>query len=252
MTAEVAATAVAAVDEELLTAQDWSAYSAEQHEVWSILYRRRMAELAGTASRVYLAGAERIGLAPDRVPDLERINRRLSALTGWSALPVNGFIPAEQFFRALALRRFPTTVTLRPRQRIEYVSEPDIFHDVFGHVPLHAHAAFADFLQEYGAAAALARTAAERRMMGNLFWFTVEFGLIREDGEPRIYGSGLVSSSEDAANALSDRCERRPFSLDEVAARPVDTGALQEVLFVIESFEQLFAAVGEARARLGG
>src|SRR5204863_3214214 len=135
-----------------------------------------------------------------RVPDLADVNRRLSPRTGWQAFGVSGFIPATQFFHCLSRRMFPTTLVVRPRAQLDYLPEPDIFHDVFGHVPLHSHPVFADFLQEFGALAAASRTEAETTEMARLFWFTVEFGLIRERGQTRIYGSGLISSHGDAAN----------------------------------------------------
>ncbi len=223
--------------------QDASAYTAEQHDVWRILYERRMATLEGTASRLFLEGAERIGLRRDRVPALDDVNARLAPLTGWRAVGVRGFIPAAGFFGALARRRFPTTLIVRPREQLDYLPEPDIFHDVFGHVPLHADPVFAEFLQRFGALAAGARTPEETEQMARLFWFTVEFGLIRERGAVRIYGSGLISSHGDAANALSDRCTRRPFVLDDVITQPFAIDDLQPVLFVVESFGELFEAV---------
>jgi len=228
---------------QFLTTQDWAAYSRDDHEAWSLLYARRMTALRSTASRVFLEGAEAIGLAPDRVPDLADVNRRLAARTGWSAVPVTGFLPARDFFACLAIRRFPTTVTIRSKDRLDYVPEPDIFHDVFGHAPLHAHPPFAEFLQRFGERAAAARTEAEVEQMARLFWFTVEFGLIRERGDVKIYGSGLISSQEDGAHALGGACERRKFTLDAVIAQPFVIDQLQGVLFVVESFEQLFDAI---------
>ncbi len=233
---------------EFLT-QDWSAYTDEQHAVWGLLYRRRMADLEQTASRVFLDGAAAIGLDEARVPDLAQVNARLDARTGWNAVPVRGFLPAPQFFRCLAQRRFPTTITVRTREQLEYLPEPDIFHDVFGHVPLHSDPIFADFLQQFGAIAAAATTPAQQEAMARLFWFTVEFGLIEERGALRIYGSGLISSVGDAANALGSRCDRRPFDLDAVLAQPFAIDRLQDVLFVLTSFDQLYEAVATVRRR---
>jgi phenylalanine-4-hydroxylase len=207
--------------------------------------------LRQTGSRLFLEGAQRIGLRPDRVPDLGDVNARLAARTGWSAVPVTGFLPAREFFGCLAQRRFPTTVTVRPRSQLDYLPEPDIFHDVFGHVPLHAHPVFADFLQRFGRAASAAVTDEQVEAMARLFWFTVEFGLIREGSETRVYGSGLISSHGDAANALGPDCDRRPFTLDAVLTQPFEIDRFQEVLFTIDSFEQLFAAVAAAEQRLG-
>ena len=223
--------------------QEYSAYSADDHEAWGLLYQRRMAALRDTGSATFLAGADVIGLARDRVPDLADVNRRLAARTGWRAVPVSGFLPASEFFACLAERRFPTTVTVRPKDRLDYVPEPDIFHDVFGHVPLHADPVFASFLQRFGTLAAAARDAAAVERLARLFWFTVEFGLVREQGRIKVYGSGLISSHADAAHALGSSCERRPFSLAAVMAQPFAIDRLQDVLFVVESFDELFAAV---------
>ena len=223
--------------------QNWDRYTSADHEVWQILYARRMEQLRSTASDVFLNGADLIGLAPDKIPDLDQVNDRLNARTGWNAVPVGGFLPAKEFFASLSRRRFPTTVTIRSRESIDYVPEPDIFHDVFGHVPLHSDPAFADFLQRFGQAATMARSDAEVEMMARLFWFTVEFGLVDEKGTPKIYGSGLISSSGDAANALGPRCDRRPFTLDGVISQPFRIDQLQDTLFVVEAFDQLFEAV---------
>jgi phenylalanine-4-hydroxylase len=223
--------------------QDPARYDAEAHDVWRTLYERRMATLRGTGSAVFLDGMSAIGLSAHRVPELADVNRRLAARTGWAAVGVQGFIPAAQFFRCLARRRFPTTLVVRPRAQLDYLPEPDIFHDVFGHVPLHADPIFADFLQRFGALGAEATSEEDTVAMARLFWFTVEFGLIREGGQVKIYGSGLISSHGDAANALSPRCERRPFSLDAVVRQPFEIDRLQDVLFVVESFDQLFDAV---------
>lgn len=223
--------------------QDWRAYTALEHQTWSRLYARRMPELERTASRVFLDGARTIGLAADRIPDLVRLNRRLRARTGWSAVPVVGFLPAPEFFGSLARRRFPTTVRIRSAESLDYTPEPDIFHDVFGHVPLHADPAFAGFLQRVGQLGATARTPEAIDRLARLFWFTIEFGLVREGGEMRIYGSGLISSIAEGRHALGPECERRPFDLDEVMATPFRIDDLQPVLYVVESFGALFRAV---------
>lgn len=224
-------------------AQNWDRYTSADHEVWRILYAKRMRELESTASDVFLNGAELIGLSESSIPDLQDVNRRLIARTGWSAVPVAGFLPAKEFFASLGRRRFPTTVTIRSRDSIDYVPEPDIFHDVFGHVPLHSDPAFAGFLQRFGEAASLAKTEDEVEMMARFFWFTVEFGLVAERGTTRIYGSGLISSAGDAANALGPACDRRSFSVEAVVSQPFRIDNLQDVLFVVESFDQLFVAV---------
>ena len=232
--------------------QDWDAYSDEQHSVWATLYARRIPTLRATASQVFLDGVDAIGLESECIPVLAVLNRRLAARTGWSALPVEGFLPASEFFRCLSQRAFPTTVTIRPADSLDYVPEPDIFHDVFGHVPLHADPVFADFLQRFGEVACRADDPDSIQRLARLFWFTVEFGLIRERGAIKVYGSGLISSHADAAKALGPDCDRRPFDLDAVLEQPFEIDQLQQVLFVVEDFGQLFDAVAEVGNRISG
>jgi phenylalanine-4-hydroxylase len=231
--------------------QDWKSYTPDDHEVWGMLYERRMKELRKNGSKIFLKGADTIGLKKETVPDLAEVNRRLAPPTGWEAVPVNGYIPAKAFFQCLSLRKFPTTVTIRKRDQLDYLPEPDILHDVFGHVPLHADPVFADFLQHYGQVAAAAENEEDITRMARLFWFTVEFGLIREDGQVKVYGSGLISSHGEAANALGPKCDRRPFSLDAVFNQHFEIDHFQDVLFVTESFDQLYKAVEEAGRRIG-
>src|SRR5436305_224062 len=233
-----------------LVQQDPAAYTAENHAVWKLLFARRMEHLHNVGSRAFLNGIESIGLTADRVPGLDAMNRRLEPITGWRAVAVSGFLEPTLFFQCLAERRFPTTVIVRPMQQLDYLPEPDIFHDVFGHVPMHADPVFADFLQRFGAIAATARNQAEVRMLTRLFWFTVEFGLSREDGETKVYGSGLISSHADCVNALGANCERRAFVLDEVLTQEFEIDHLQPVLFVIDSHQQLFDAVEQVRERM--
>jgi len=230
--------------------QNWERYTSADHEVWQILYARRMEQLESTASRIFLDGAKLIGLEQNEIPNLDEVNRRLGPRTGWNAVPVGGFLPAKEFFASLSARRFPTTVTIRSRESIDYVPEPDIFHDVFGHVPLHSDPPFADFLQKFGQTAAMARTPEEVEMMARLFWFTIEFGLIDENSKPKIYGSGLISSSGDAANALGPTCNRRPFTLDGVISQSFRIDQLQDTLFVVDAFDQLYEAVDAITERM--
>ncbi len=233
-----------------LVQQDWGAYTAEQHAVWSELVSRRMPQLEAHACAEYLDGYGQIGLRQDALPDLKAVSARLAPRTGWSSSAVSGFLPADAFFEMLSERMFPTTTWLRSRESMDYTPEPDIFHDVFGHVPMHAHPVFAEFLQEYGrvCAAVIERPEALERL-GRLFWYTVEFGLIREKGEIKVYGSGLISSHGECTRVLNGGCEVRDFTLDGVLDQAVDTGNMQPVLFAVESFEQIFRAMKTAAAR---
>ncbi|MEW5915100.1 MAG: phenylalanine 4-monooxygenase [Gemmatimonadota bacterium] len=233
-----------------LTTQPES-YRDEQDAVWAALYRRRVATLRTTACRELLRGMDAIGLSPDRVPLLSDVNARLARLTGWSAVAVTGFLPADMFFALLAERRFPVTVNVRRMEELEYTPAPDIFHDVFGHLPLHSHPVFAQFLQRFGEVASRAVNDTQREAMRRLFWFTVEFGLVREDGEPKIYGSGLVSSAGDGANALGPACARHPFSLQRVIDQAFEIDHLQNTLFVLDTFDDLFGVPEQAAALVG-
>lgn len=235
-----------------LIEQDWVGYTSEQHALWAELVGRRMPQLREAACREYMEGFELIGLREDLLPDLSAVSDRLEPRTGWRSTPVSGFLPADAFFEMLAARMFPTTTWLRSRESMEYTPEPDIFHDVFGHVPMHAHPVFADFLQEYGrVCSALIDDPVALERMGRLFWFTVEFGLIRQGGGVKVYGSGLISSHGECTRVLGGGCEVRDFDLDKVLETVVDTGAMQPVLYAVESFEQIFEAAKAAARRLG-
>ena len=233
-----------------LIEQDPSVYTEEQNAVWSDLVRRRMPQLREHACREYLDGFGQIELREDRLPDLKAVSALLRPRTGWQSTPVSGFLPADAFFEMLANRMFPTTTWLRSRESMEYTPEPDIFHDVFGHVPMHAHPVFGNFLEHYGKACAGLKSPEALEQMGRLFWFTVEFGLIRQDGEVKVYGSGLISSHGECTRVLEGGCEVRPFDLDEVLNQTFDTGAMQPVLFAVESFEQIYEATKVAEERL--
>ena len=219
--------------------QHYDGYSASDQEVWRELFRKQHDHLEAHASDVWLRGARAIGLGPTAIPNLKSVNDNLRPLTGWQSRAVPGYVSARPFFACLAQREFPTTVVIRPKERIDYLPEPDIFHDVFGHVPLHADPAFADFLQEYGSAALVA-DAEHTERLARLFWYTVEFGLIRERGELKVYGAGLISSPGESRHCLSaPTVDRRPFNLAEACSTPFEIDHYQPTLFVLESFDEL-------------
>jgi phenylalanine-4-hydroxylase len=234
--------------------QHYEGYTPENQETWRILYDRQMEYLATHASNVYLSGARSIKLVRDHIPYLDgprSINTYLRQLTGWQSRAVPGYIPAKAFFACLARREFPTTVVIRPKESIDYLPEPDIFHDVFGHVPLHADPVFADFLQTYGKAALTTDDPAHTERLARLFWFTVEFGLIREEGQLKLYGSGLISSPGESMHALNSKeVDRRPFDLETVCATAFEIDHYQPILYVLESFEQLRDAMNTYANRL--
>ena len=232
-----------------ITEQDYDAYTPEQHSVWSELVGRVLPVLENHAAREYLDGFEYIGLQPDRLPALAEISARLMPRTRWSSTPVSGFLPANAFFEMLATRRFPTTTWLRSRGSMEYTPEPDIFHDVFGHVPMHAHPVFADFLERYGRVCASTSDPVVLEKLGRIFWYTVEFGVIRQRNAIKVYGSGLISSHGECDNVIRRHCAIHDFSLDEVLETPVKVDELHKLLFAVSSFEQIFDAMREAEKR---
>ncbi|MBL0926819.1 MAG: phenylalanine 4-monooxygenase [Phycisphaerales bacterium] len=220
--------------------QHYEKYTPENHEVWTTIFDKRMEQLGEFGSRVFLDGMRHINLQRNRVPPLADVNARLKKLTGWSSHGVPGYLPAKAFFAFLARRQFPTTVTVRPKSQMNYLPEPDIIHDVFGHVPLHADPVFADFLQTYGQAALHTNDPYHTERLARLFWFTVEFGLIREDGKLKLYGSGLISSEGEGHNALENPAvDRRPFEMERVCATSFEIDHYQPILYVLDSFEQL-------------
>ena len=234
--------------------QNYDGYTTENQETWRVLYDRQMAYLANNASEVYLRGARSINLVRDHIPYLEgpqSVNTFLMPLTGWQSKAVPGYLPAKAFFACLARREFPTTIVIRSRESIDYLPEPDIFHDIFGHVPLHADPIFADFLQTYGKAAVSTDDPHHTERLARLFWFTVEFGLIREGGRNRLYGSGLISSPGESAHALDSKdVDRRPFDLETVCNTSFEIDHYQPILYVLESFDQLRDAMNTYAQRL--
>ena len=226
-----------------LIEQDFSSYTEAEHATWAELVSRRMPQLARHAAEEYLEGFAIIGLSASRLPNLADITGRLLPRTGWSTVPVSGFMPGPAFFDMLAARQFPTTTWLRKPDSLEYTPEPDIFHDVFGHVPMHAHPVFADFLAHYGQLCAGIESEATLERIGRLFWYTVEFGLIRQHGRIKVYGSGLISSNGECTHVLEGHCEVRDFDLQAVLDTPVQVDQMHKLLFAIESFEQIYESL---------
>jgi phenylalanine-4-hydroxylase len=255
--AQAAADASAELPEDMIdpdrfyVTQHWERYSAENHEVWATLAHRRLESLEAQASDVFLEGLRLLGLDQDHVPDLNDVNAKLGPLTGWQSRAVPGYLPAKSFFACLSKREFPTTIAIRPKEMMNYLPEPDIFHDVFGHVPLHADPVFADFLQTYGKAALHCNDPRDVERLARLFWFTVEFGLIREGGRVKLYGSGLISSLGESFHALeSADVDRRPFNMDRVCETHFEIDHYQPILYVLDSFEQLRDAMNEYAERV--
>ncbi|MDE3202368.1 MAG: phenylalanine 4-monooxygenase [Acidobacteriota bacterium] len=229
--------------------QDYATYTNEQHAVWAELVRRVYPELEKHAAREYLEGFEIVGLQRDRLPNLDLINKRLMPRTGWNCTSVSGFLPAAAFFELLAARQFPTTTWLRSKDSLEYIPEPDIFHDVFGHVPMHAHSVFTESMERYGRLCASTQSEQIIEKLSRAFWYTVEFGLIRQAGQVKAFGSGLMSSHGECMNVMNGNCAIHEFSLDEVLATPIRPNQQHSLLFAVDSFEQIYDAMHESERR---
>ena len=220
--------------------QDWSAYTRVEHDTWNTLYARQMKILPGRASDVFLKGLDALDLNTGGIPDFETMNPKLQALTGWTVVCVPGLVPDEVFFDHLANRRFPSGQFIRKPDQLDYLQEPDIFHDVFGHVPMLTDPDFAAYMEAYGKGG---QRAAKRGMLANLarlYWYTVEFGLRKEGDNLRIYGAGIVSSSTESVFALDDPSPNRlGFDLERVMRTLYRIDDFQQVYFVIDSLEAL-------------
>jgi phenylalanine-4-hydroxylase len=213
-------------------------YPEEDHETWQILVERQMEQLPGRACEAYMNGQDVLGLEADRIPDLADLSRRLEAETDWTVANVPGLIHEKDFFTLLAERKFPSTNYVRGRDELNYTPAPDCFHDIFGHMPMLTQPEFADFYQLFGQAA-LNAEGAVRPKLEAFHWFTVEFGLIRENGEKRIFGAGIVSSNDEVTHALSDEVTVRPFDPETLVNTDYEVYNLQDELFLMDSFEQL-------------
>lgn len=227
----------------LATRQNYDEYSRENHAVWQLLFTTQKANLKEIAYPVWLEAIDKIGLRHDRIPKLSDIADQLYPLTGWSPVPISGFLSAVDYFTYLSQRRFPTVTTLRPRECLDFIVEPDLFHDAFGHLPMHSHPVFAEFLQLFGESAMKAKTERQIVEMQRLYWFTVEYCLIRVDGELKVCGSGHMSGIKESRYSLSDAVKKRPFKLEDVVDQDFNPHILQPVMFVIEEYEQLYDAM---------
>jgi phenylalanine-4-hydroxylase len=241
--------------------QPYELYSEANHEAWRKLFSRMEDRWRRYANPRFIQGIDNLCLDPKRMPRLEDVNRFLSPLTGFKAKPVSGYIPSFLFFDCLRNREFPTTITIRDGATLDYLPEPDIFHDIAGHVPMHTDRAFADTLVRFGDCA---HTAAEivaaikdekekiRRVtsifkaLARFFWFTIEFGLMRQGAELKVYGSGLLSSYGEIAHAIdSPDVQRYPMQLEWVINQYFEIDRYQPLLFIVDSFDHLFDLVGE-------
>lgn len=261
MTSQMLAPPKFTADRGIYTRQRWEAYSDENHRAWRKLYRQMMPKWEKFANRRFLEGLSALSLDPNRVPRLDDVNRFLSPLTGFRARAVSGYVPAFAFFDCLRRREFPTTITIRASDRLDYLPEPDIFHDIAGHVPMHTDPDFAGTLVRFGECAQtaaeivagirdenlrLSRLTSILRAMARFFWFTIEFGLMRTGAGLRAYGSGLLSSFGELEHALtSGDVQRYPIRLEWVINQRFDIDCYQPLLFIVSGFDHLYSLVDE-------
>jgi phenylalanine-4-hydroxylase len=232
--------------------QNWERYSAEEHAIWKTLFERQSKILPGRACPEFLDGLGRLRLGADEIPDFESLSQVLQNLTGWRVVAVPSLVPDDVFFDHLANRRFPAGQFIRKPEQLDYIEEPDVFHDVFGHVPMLAHPVFADYMQAYGKGGQRALNEfGALKNLARLYWYTVEFGLIASREGLRIYGSGIVSSRAESVYAVESPSPNRiAFDLERVMRTDYRIDDFQETYFVIASFDDLFAETYKDFARI--
>jgi phenylalanine-4-hydroxylase len=227
--------------EDCIIDQGWERYTAEDHAIWRTLFERQQRILKGRVCQEYLDGLEALGISSEGVPNFEEMNARLRRLTGWEVVAVPGLIPSRPFFQMLANRQFPAGTFIRSREQLDYLEEPDIFHDVFGHVPLLTNSAYADYMNEYGRIGLGAVEHGGVKFLARLNWYTIEFGLFRKPEGIQIYGAGIVSSFGEAKYVVDDpSANQLAFSLDRVLRTGYYIDDFQASYFVIDRFEDLF------------
>ena len=222
--------------------QNWAAYTDVEHETWNTLYARQMKILPGRACEAYMRGLDALDLNMGGIPDFEVMNPKLQALTGWTVVCVPGLVPEDVFFDHLANRRFVSGQFIRKPDQLDYLQEPDIFHDVFGHVPMLTDPDFAAYMEAYGKGGQRAASLGMLDKLARLYWYTVEFGLMKEADGLRIYGAGIVSSATESVFSLEDASPNRlGFDLERVMKTLYRIDDFQQVYFVIDSIEALKA-----------
>ncbi|MGB4858768.1 MAG: phenylalanine 4-monooxygenase [Dokdonella sp.] len=225
--------------------QPWDSYTADDHNTWATLFLRQREVLKNRACREFLDNQDRIGIAPDQIPRFDELNEVLAQGTGWTIIGVEGLLPELDFFEHLANRRFPVTWWIRRPDQIDYIAEPDMFHDLFGHVPLLLNPMFADYMAAYGRGGVKAHGISAEALVNltRLYWYTVEFGLINTKDGIRIYGSGIVSSKGESIHCLESNSPNRiGFDLKRIMRTRYRIDSFQKSYHVIDSFEQLMDA----------
>lgn len=220
--------------------QGWDAYTAEEHGVWKTLFERQSKLLPGRACTEFVTGMQQLPMRADEIPDFRRLSDVLMQHTGWQVVAVPGLVPDDVFFDHLANRRFPAGQFIRKPHELDYLEEPDVFHDVFGHVPMLMNPAIADFIQAYGQGGMRAKELGVLDKLARVYWYTVEFGLVQEEGGLRIYGAGIASSRTETVFSLDDASPNRiRFDLERVMRTQYRIDDFQESYFVIRDLNEL-------------
>ena len=225
--------------------QPWADYTETDHQVWATLFERQRQLLVGRASEEFMRSKRAMGMTADRIPKFDDLNRMLRAATGWELIGVQGLLPELDFFDHLANRRFPVTWWIRKPEQLDYLAEPDLFHDLFGHVPLLMNPVFADYMAAYGRGGVKAHGIGPEALVNltRLYWYTVEFGLIREPEGLRIYGAGILSSKGESIHCLESAAPNRiGFDMARIMQTRYRIDSYQKTYFVIDSYEQLMEA----------
>ncbi len=215
-------------------------YTDEEHETWAIMFKRQMEALPSRATEEFLDALEVLKLPADRIPRLKDVSKALEKSTGWKITRVEGLVPEKEFFECLSQKLFPCTDFIRERKELEYTPSPDMFHDIFGHLPLITNSTFAEFYEFFGKTALKAR-AEQITQLQRIYWFSVEFGLIQKPSGLRIYGSGILSSPEEVLYSVSGKPNLLPWDFEAVANKYFEIHHLQEDLYVIDSFKSLLS-----------
>lgn len=219
--------------------QNWQNYPPEAHQLWKFLYEKQLENLQDIAYSPWLEAMANIGICRDQIPKLTDVATLMYELTQWIPVPISGFLKASDYFQYVAKRQFPTVVHLRTWDSWEFQVDPDLFHDAFGHLPMHVDPTLADFLQLFGQVA-LRANEHQVTELSRLYWFSIEYGLIRENNKVKVCGSGHLSGFKEARYSLSDEVEKRPFEFEAVIQQDYNPHALQKVLFIMDSYEQVF------------
>jgi phenylalanine-4-hydroxylase len=231
--------------------QIYEDYTPENLLVWQTLFNRQMMVLKDHASADFLKSLRKIGFSALRIPDFSNVNLRLKSMTGWKLRTVPCLSPIEEFFQLLTEKEFTATCWLRNFEELDYIEEPDMFHDVFGHAPLLTHPDYCAFFQQLGEIACRYKGIPEgMEKLQRLYWFTIEFGMIKENSELKIYGAGIISSKEETAHALTKDSIKHPFDVRTMMNQPFRTDIIQENYYVLKSFEQLRDSIPEIESEL--